>query len=91
MSKKYNIEKRSDMQRFHRDMMKKIECIAEQKAKSIYEEYHMQNLNFYGTVFLHSNVKCPNCHNKVHATMGYSMCPVCRETICVTSETIRFR
>lgn len=32
MSKKYNIEKRSDMQRFHRDMMKKIEGIVEEKA-----------------------------------------------------------
>lgn len=28
MSKKYNIGKKSDMQRFDRDMLKKIECIA---------------------------------------------------------------
>lgn len=91
MSKKYNMEKRSDMQRFHRDMMKKIEGIAEQKAKSIDEEDRTQNINFYGTVYSRSNVECPNCHNKVPATMGHSICPVCRGTICVTSETIRSR
>ncbi len=91
MSKKYNMGKGSDMQRFHCDMMKKIESIAEQKAKSIYEEERTQTINFYGTVFSRSNVECPNCHNKVPATIGYSICPVCRGTICVTSETIRFR
>lgn len=88
MSKKYNIENRSDMQRFHRDMMKKIEGIAGQKARSIYEEDCMQNINFYGTVFSCSNAECSNCHNKVPATMGYSICPVCQRTICVISETI---
>lgn len=54
MSKKYNIGKRSDMQRLHRDMMKKIESIAEEKAKSIYDEERIQNINYYGTVFLRS-------------------------------------
>lgn len=90
MNNKYNMKKRSDMRRFHRDMMKKIEVIAEEKARSIYEEDCTQNINFYGMVFSRSNVECPNCHNKVPATIGYSICPVCRGTICVTSETIRF-
>lgn len=62
MSKKYNIGKKSDMQRFHR------ECIAYFCSKS----------------------ECPNCHNKVSATMGYSVCPVCQGTICFTSQTGRF-
>lgn len=63
MSKKYSIGKRSDMQRFHRDMMKKIGNIAEDKAKSIYEE-RTQNIKFYENVYSRSKVECPNCHNK---------------------------
>lgn len=89
MSKKYNMEKRSDMQRLHHDMMKKIESIAEEKAKSIYDEDRTQNIDYYGTVFLRSYIECPNCHNKVPATMGYSMCPVCQDIICVTSQTVQ--
>lgn len=76
MSKKHNIWKRSDMQHLHRDMMKKIESIAEERAKSIYDEECTQNINFYGTVFSRSHIECPNCHNKIPATMGYSICPV---------------
>lgn len=89
MSKKYNIEKRSDMQRFHQDTMKKIEGIAEEKAKSIYEEC-TQNIEFYGSVYTCSKVECPNCRNKVSAMMGYSICPICKSTICVASQTVRF-
>lgn len=58
MSKKYNIGKKSDMQRLHRNIMKKIECIAEEKAKSIYQE-RTQDINFNGTVFTCSKVECP--------------------------------
>lgn len=82
MSKKYNIRKKSDMQHFHRDMMKKIDGIAEEKAKSIYAEY-IEN------VFLRSKVECSNCHSKVPAMMEYSICPICKGIICVTSQTIR--
>lgn len=89
MSKKYNIEKRSDMQCLRRDMMKKIEGIAEEKAKSIYEE-RTQNIEFYGKVYTRSKVECPNCRNKVPAMMGYSICPICKGTICVASQTVRF-
>lgn len=87
MSRKYNFERKGDMQRFHRDMMKKIEGIAEEKAKSIYAEC-TQNIGFYGNVYSRSKIECPNCHNKVPVIMGYSMCPICQGTICVTSETV---
>lgn len=90
MSKNYNIGKRSDMKRFHQDMMKKIESIAEEKAKSIYAE-RTQDIEFYENVFPDLKVECPNCHNKVPSKMGYSQCPICRGTICVTSETVRVR
>lgn len=89
MSKKYNMEKRSDMQRLHCDMMKKIESIAEEKAKSIYDKGRTQNINYYGTVFSHSYIECLNCHNKVPATMGYSMYSVCQDIFCVTSQTVQ--
>lgn len=89
MSKEYNIGKRSDMQRFHRDMVKKIEGIAEEKAKSIYAE-RTQELEFYGTAFSRSKGECQKCHSKVPAMMGYSICPICKGTICVTSQTLRF-
>lgn len=74
MSKKYNIGKKTDMQRLHCNITKKIECIAEEKAKSIYQE-RTQDINFNGTVFTYSKVECPNCHNKVSATVGYKICP----------------
>lgn len=90
MSKKYNIEKKSDMQRLHHDMRKKIESIAEEKAKSIYAE-RTQNIGFYENAFHGLKIECPNCHNKVLSNMGYSQCPICQGTICVTSQTVRFR
>lgn len=90
MSKKYNIGKKSDMQHLHRDMMKKIEGIAEEKAKSIYVE-HPQEFEFYGTFLSYSKVECPICHNKVTSKMGYNQCPICQGVICVTSQTVRFR
>lgn len=89
MSKKHNIGKRSDMQRFHRDMMKKIDGIAEEKAKSIYVEY-TPDIELNENVFLRSKAECPNCYSKIPAMMGYSICPICKGTICVTSQTLRF-
>ncbi|MBD5548123.1 MAG: hypothetical protein HDQ97_12100 [Lachnospiraceae bacterium] len=90
MSKNYNIEKKSDMKHFHQDMMNKIESVAEEKTKSIYAE-QTQDIGFYENVFPGLKVECPNCHNKVPSKMGYSQCPICQGTICVTSETVRFR
>lgn len=85
MSKKYNIGKKSGMQRLRHDMRKKIESVAEEKAKSIYAE-RTQNIGFYENTFHGLKVECPNCHNKVPAMIGYSICPICKSTICVTSK-----
>ena len=66
--KKYNISKKSDLKHFERDIMKKMQFMAEEKVQSRY--YKVKCKNCHSKILAHMGYnQCPNCKHTFSLNM----------------------